>query len=207
MESPTERVTMKITCLPGGLAPHLSPTNIFDVLRNSEFGPEGTALWHGVNCHGVMGGLAGQFYEEFPDSSDFYIKAAKAGALIPGASFCVPASKREQENHNVGTICHIISQEQPGQNATVENLVKGVRDAANHCGDRGIKRVATPGIGSGIGGLTHEQSVYAIGAGIASSRHPNLSVTLVGYSEEDVQALREAVQTYFDNDGHVGREV
>lgn len=109
------------------------------------------AIGHGVNTHGVMGaGIALQFKNRFPKMYEAYREDCKNGKLRGG----------EVMPWAIGTdwgsdlmVFNIASQESPGDNATYDFLVSGVKTAIDICVLIGIPVLALPRIGSGIGGL------------------------------------------------------
>ena len=122
-------------------------------LENGDlFAVECDALAHGVNTKGVMGGIAGAFNQKYPESSDFYQAMCKVDGLRPGENY--------NDYENGKFILHVVSQDQPGADASEERLLLGlvgaVRDLIvdTQAENREEKIVvAMPLIGCGIGGL------------------------------------------------------
>lgn len=104
------------------------------------------ALGHGANCRGLMGaGIAKQFRDRWPDMHSEYRKLCEEGLLKPGDVYPYRAADR--------ILINIASQEYPGPDAQLEWLAAGMAKALLYCADRGVKSLAIPRIGCGIGGL------------------------------------------------------
>ena len=106
------------------------------------------AIAHGVNCKGVAGaGVAAAMKLQHPNAIHQYQVLARRGELPPGAAMICPQGPGDK------TIIHCASQDHPGANATEEwlrsSLTVGLELALGH----GIRSVALPLIGGGIGGL------------------------------------------------------
>lgn len=115
--------------------------DIFD----PEFGFE--AIGHGVNCYGRMGaGFAKEVARRFPEMLPSYREHCASGALRPGGVWPYSVS-------NELRIYNIASQDAPGRNADYGYLWSGVSKSLIDCWNHGIKRLALPAIGCGIGGL------------------------------------------------------
>jgi len=108
------------------------------------------ALVNTVNCVGVMGrGIALQFKDAFPDNFKAYAVACKRQEVQPGKMFVF-------ERHQLGNPKFIINfptkRHWRGQSrlgdieAGLQSLVKEIRE-------RGIRSIAIPPLGSGLGGL------------------------------------------------------
>lgn len=127
------------------------------------FQTDADAIGHGVNTHGLMGaGIARQFRQILPKMYEAYHEACKSGALLPGGVF--PWREVDKHIH----VMNIASQEKPGANASYDLLVSGVKIALEWCDTYGLKTLALPRIGSGIGGLD-EKVVEAILTALAEN--------------------------------------
>ena len=108
------------------------------------------ALVNTVNCVGVMGrGIALQFKDAFPDNFKAYAIACKRQELQPGKMFVF--ERRQLRNPkfiiNFPTKRHWRGQSRLGDiEAGLQSLVMEIRE-------RGIKSIAIPPLGSGLGGL------------------------------------------------------
>lgn len=106
------------------------------------------ALGHGVNCMGLMGaGIAVAFKERCdPAMYEEYRKLCEQKLLKPGLIYPF-------RNSDGRYVINIASQEYPGPDATYEWLDSGMANALAYCSQRGLKSLAVPRIGCGIGGL------------------------------------------------------
>ena len=123
---------------------------------------------HGVNCRGFMGsGIAPFFKRRYEGMYDAYRTVCLAGHLHGGEAFIWPMPEV--------TVYNIASQEEPGANATLSFLEHGVRAALTHADRYGVKTIALPRIGCGIGGLDWED-VRPLLAGLAAEFECDIEV-------------------------------
>lgn len=110
------------------------------------------AIGHGVNTHGVMGsGIAVQFKQRFPQMYEEYRRRCFAGELQAGGVYPYDAGPGQGGKHLF--VYNIASQAAPGANATYQWLLMGVAAALRDADEKGIKTLALPRIGAGVGGL------------------------------------------------------
>jgi O-acetyl-ADP-ribose deacetylase (regulator of RNase III) len=110
------------------------------------------ALVNAVNTVGVMGkGIALMFKEVFPDNFRAYAAACKAGRVKVGSVFVteLPASLTGEPRWilNLPTKKHWRSASQ------IEWVKEGLRDLRRVIQEKGIRSVAVPALGCGLGGL------------------------------------------------------
>ena len=111
------------------------------------------ALGHGVNCKGLMGaGIAKMFKENYPLNYREYQAACGVGdprlgptMLLPGRSLITMEDNRR--------IVNMATQYHPGRDARYTWLHLAARDAMLGLERLGIRSMAIPEIGCGIGGL------------------------------------------------------
>lgn len=107
------------------------------------------AIGHGVNCRGVMGaGIATVFRDKFPIMYEEYKLRCDYGYLRLGEVFA----------HYAGGgrwVYNIASQFNPGAEADLSALGMGVGRALAHAKAFGVRELALPQIGCGIGGLSY----------------------------------------------------
>ncbi len=110
------------------------------------FDTEAQAIGHGVNTKGVMGaGIAKQFKERYPRMYAAYRSVCYEYILNPGDVF--PWRQPGQ------TIYTIASQQEPGRDAKYHWLTTGTAKTLMDMEERGMRTIALPQIGCGIGGL------------------------------------------------------
>lgn len=113
------------------------------------FTTDAGAIGHGVNCKGVMGaGVAKIVKDKFPRNYDAYKTACDLEFLRPGETFV------HYENDTL--IFNMASQENPGADAQYLWVLQSAIEAAQVATQRGLKKIAIPQIGCGIGGLVWE---------------------------------------------------
>lgn len=110
------------------------------------FSSNATALGHGVNCKGLMGGgIAVEFKKRLPSNYKSYKEACDKGEMTSGAVHI--------GFDNDLTIFNMATQVEPGADARYEGVFFSGLQTARYCVEKGIDRVAIPLIGCGIGGL------------------------------------------------------
>jgi O-acetyl-ADP-ribose deacetylase (regulator of RNase III) len=122
------------------------------------FTTKAQAMGHGVNIDGIMGhGIAVQFRNCFPDMYAAYKALCGTKKLAPGEAMVwdVPAPKGVLWETQY--VYNIASQDRPGRNARLDWLRDGVIASLYHARDNGVKTLALPRIGSGIGGLDQNE--------------------------------------------------
>ena len=105
------------------------------------------ALVNPVNCVGVMGaGLALHFKRAFPDNFAAYKVACDDNLVRLGKVFVF-------SNDEGRTIINFPTKDHWQDKSLLQNIRYGLEDMVNEINDRGIKSVAVPEIGCGLGGL------------------------------------------------------
>ena len=108
------------------------------------------ALVNTVNCVGIMGrGVALQFKKAFPDNFKAYAKACKIGEVQPGRMFVFETERLDYPKYliNFPTKRHWRSQ------SRIADIEMGLEALADVVVERGIRSIALPPLGSGLGGL------------------------------------------------------
>ncbi|CAH7163377.1 Macro domain-containing protein [Vibrio chagasii] len=118
------------------------------------FADDAEALINTVNTVGVMGkGLAYQFKERYPDNFKIYRDACKNEELSVGKVLLV-------DNLGEGSPRYIINFPTKAHwrgKSKIEYIENGLDDLVRVVLDKGIKSVAIPALGSGLGGLPWSQ--------------------------------------------------
>ena len=108
-------------------------------------GPE-PALAHGCNCAGAMGrGIALEFRTRWPDMYEEYRQRCKLGTFNPGDIFVWTASDRLV--FNLGT------QRSWRTKASPQAIAESTAKMVEYSNRQGIRAIAMPRIGAGLGGL------------------------------------------------------
>ena len=112
------------------------------------------ALVNTVNCVGVMGrGVALQFKKAYPENFRAYATACKEGAVRPGRMFVFETGTFTNPRFivNFPTKRHWRARSRMG------DIEAGLTDLAKEVRARGIRSIALPPLGSGLGGLSWAQ--------------------------------------------------
>jgi O-acetyl-ADP-ribose deacetylase (regulator of RNase III) len=111
---------------------------------------EAEALVNPVNCVGVMGkGVALQFKLAFPDNFKEYEATCQRGEVEPGKVLL------HQTGHltNPRYIINLPTKRHWRDKSRIEDIESGLRSLKHEIVSRGIKSVAIPALGCGLGGL------------------------------------------------------
>ncbi len=108
------------------------------------------ALVNTVNCVGIMGrGVALQFKQAFPENFKAYERACKLGQVEPGRMFVFST---EQLTHPRYIINFPTKRHWRGL-SRIEDIDAGLDALAAEVRRRGIRSIAIPPLGAGLGGL------------------------------------------------------
>lgn len=108
------------------------------------------AIVNPVNCVGVMGaGLAAQFKRKFPENFSAYRSVCTLGQLKPGVLFIfeLPGNSSPRYIVNFPTKIHW------KEKSDLIYIASGLEALLQEVGVRGIKSIAIPPLGCGLGGL------------------------------------------------------
>jgi len=116
-----------------------------DILKH-----EADALVNTVNGLGAMGrGNALQFRRAFEDNYEAYRKAAKAGEVVPGRMFVFDRATLEQPRW----IINFPTKRHWKAGSRIEDVEAGLVDLVRVIRGQGIRSIAIPPLGCGLGGL------------------------------------------------------
>ncbi|CAM5538428.1 type II toxin-antitoxin system antitoxin DNA ADP-ribosyl glycohydrolase DarG [Eoetvoesiella caeni] len=115
---------------------------------------EADALVNTVNCVGVMGrGIALQFKNVFPDNFKAYEAACKIKEVQPGRMFVFETGQLTPPRF----IINFPTKRHWRGKSRIEDIESGLVDLVNVIRSRGIRSIAVPPLGSGLGGLDWQQ--------------------------------------------------
>jgi O-acetyl-ADP-ribose deacetylase (regulator of RNase III) len=115
-----------------------------DILR-----ADADALVNTVNCVGIMGrGIALQFKNAFPANFKAYAAACKQEEVQPGRMFVFSTSKFKPRY-----IINFPTKRHWRGKSRIEDITAGLKALTDEIGSRGIRSIAIPPLGSGLGGL------------------------------------------------------
>ena len=146
---------------------------------------EAEALVNTVNCVGIMGrGVALSFKKTFPDNFRAYAKACEEGAVQPGKMFVYETGHMT----NPRLIINFPTKRHWRGKSRIEDIETGLKSLIETIRDYGIKSIAIPPLGSGLGGLNWPEVKSRIKDSLQSL--PDLNVVV--YEPSDVPALKQA---------------
>lgn len=111
---------------------------------------EAEALVNTVNCVGVMGrGVALQFKEAYPENAVYYTKACERGGVKPGRMLVFDMERLFPPRY----IVNFPTKRHWRANSRIEDIEAGLADLVRVVNEIGIRSIAIPPLGSGLGRL------------------------------------------------------
>jgi O-acetyl-ADP-ribose deacetylase (regulator of RNase III) len=108
------------------------------------------AIVNTVNCAGSMGrGIAAQFKRAYPKNFKAYEAACKRKEIVPGRMFVFETGQLT----NPRFIVNFPTKRHWRNASRVEDIESGLRALVDEVKRRGIKSIAIPPLGCGLGGL------------------------------------------------------
>ena len=108
------------------------------------------ALVNTVNCVGVMGrGIALQFKKAYPENFRVYAEACERGDVRPGRVFVFETGALTNPRY----IVNFPTKRHWRANSRIDDIDSGLKDLVSVIRERGIRSIAVPPLGSGLGGL------------------------------------------------------
>ena len=108
------------------------------------------ALVNTVNCVGVMGrGIALQFKKAYPENFRAYAKACERGDVRPGRMFVFETGTLTNPRY----IINFPTKRHWRGKSRIEDIDSGLKDLVSVICRRGVRSIAVPPLGSGLGGL------------------------------------------------------
>jgi len=108
------------------------------------------ALVNSVNCVGVMGrGIALQFKKAWPENFKAYVTACRRGEVRPGKMFVFETGRLTNPRY----IINFPTKRHWRGKSRIEDIEAGLRALVDEIRARGVRSVAIPPLGSGLGGL------------------------------------------------------
>ena len=142
------------------------------------FTSQAEALINPVNCVGVMGrGLALAFSRRYPEILAPYRAACRTGGLRPGRVMIHKLAQRQPGDPVY--VVHFPTKRHWRDASRIEDIAVGLTDLAARCGGAaGIRSIAVPALGCGLGGLPWAavsaliERHFATAAAIVCELHP-----------------------------------
>lgn len=115
------------------------------------FAIQADAIVNPVNCQGVMGnGIALEIKKQYPKSYRAYKAACEWGHLRPGVLLYVAGQGGER------SVVHFPTKDHWRQPSQLEWIQAGLEDLRRHYAAWGLKSIAVPQLGCGLGKLNWE---------------------------------------------------
>lgn len=134
---------------------------------------EADALVNTVNCVGVMGrGVALQFKNAYPANFKAYEAACKREAVQPGRMFVFETQQLTQPRF----IINFPTKRHWRGKSRIEDIDAGLADLVDVIRDKGIRSIAIPPLGSGLGGLDWDDVRPRIERALAGLAHVQVLV-------------------------------
>lgn len=148
---------------------------------------EAEALVNTVNCVGVMGrGIALQFKNVFPENFKAYAAACARGAVEPGRMFVYDTGELTLPRY----IVNFPTKRHWRGKSRIEDIEAGLTALVGEVRSRGIRSIAVPPLGSGLGGLDWAQVKPLIERAMAELTDVNVLIFEPGGVAADSRANR-----------------
>ena len=150
------------------------------------------AIVNPANSRGTMGGgVAGAIKGAGGDEIER--EAIEHAPIKVGEAIATTAGKLPAD-----FVIHAPTMEMPAQKISIENVERATYGALECAKNLGIKSIAFPGMGTGVGGVAKEDAAKCMVNTIKrflNTEKPNLStVVLVGFDNELVKEFRESLK-------------
>lgn len=120
----------------------------------SIFDASAAAIVNPVNCTGVMGaGLAAQFRKRYPDYFRHYQRLCQLREIQLGTVHLYPLPPQRPEPPLDCYIFSFPTKYHWREDATLDDIARGLRDLHHKMIHHGLRSVALPKLGCGLGGL------------------------------------------------------
>ena len=137
------------------------------------FQDDAEALVNPVNCVGTMGkGLALEFKKRFPDNFREYAGECRDGRMRPGRMSVFRTHRNDPPTY----IINFPTKRDWRNPSRMEDIEAGVKALAREIRDRGIRSVAVPALGSGLGQLPWERVRAAIEEGLGELKDVRITI-------------------------------
>lgn len=134
---------------------------------------EAEALVNTVNCVGVMGrGIALQFKKAFPENFSAYADACSLGQVRPGRMFVFATGNLTNPRY----IINFPTKRHWRGASRLSDIELGLVALADEIRNRGIRSIAIPPLGAGLGGLDWAQVRSAIEHALSSLEDVSITV-------------------------------
>lgn len=106
---------------------------------------------------------------------------------------CYVSSSGNLSKQGIEKVYHAVTMEYPGSRTSLDTVSRAMRSTLDEAVRNGVKSIAFPALGTGVGGL-NKQQVAAIMTNIAQSYNDRINVTLVDIDGEFISYAKERMQ-------------
>lgn len=146
---------------------------MIEFMTGDLFASDAEALVNTVNCVGIMGrGVALQFKNEYPDNFKAYQSACGRGEVQPGRMFVYETRTLTNPKY----IINFPTKRHWRGKSRMEDIESGLKALKEQIRVRGIRSVALPPLGSGLGGLEWKAVRARIEAALGDLRDVRVTV-------------------------------
>jgi O-acetyl-ADP-ribose deacetylase (regulator of RNase III) len=146
---------------------------MIELQRGDILKADAEALVNTVNCVGVMGrGVALQFKKAFPDNFKFYERACEQGQVRPGTMLVYDRERLTAPRY----IVNFPTKRHWKGKSRMEDIEAGLKSLVRTVRELGIRSIAVPPLGCGLGGLRWSDVRPRIESALGTV--PNLEVKL-----------------------------
>ncbi len=161
-----------------------------DVVHGSLIDAEVEAVVNAANSQGLMGGGVAGFLKKVA-GAEVEREAVAQAPIALGSAVVTTAGVLE---HLKG-IVHAPTMERPAMRVPAENVYQATCGALEAAEGAGFASLAVPGMGTGVGGVAHDEAARQMVRALRGFQGKRLSrVVLVDVDETMVQAWREALE-------------
>jgi O-acetyl-ADP-ribose deacetylase (regulator of RNase III) len=137
---------------------------MIEIAKGNLLNADAEALVNTVNCIGYMGkGIALQFKQAFPENFKAYEKVCKVHELHPGRMLVFPTGLLQNPRY----IINFPTKRHWKGNAKIEDIQVGLVALIEEVKELGIRSIAVPPLGCGLGGLNWDEVAPMIKAAFA----------------------------------------
>jgi len=116
-----------------------------------------------------------------------------SGGFKAGESYISPTGGNLETN-GIQSVYHAVTMEQPGGPTSYDIIAKAMRATLEMALANGVKSIAFPGLGTGVGQLDVER-VASIMVKIAESYADSINITIIDIDKNFIQCAKNAITT------------
>lgn len=152
------------------------------------------AIVNAANGQGIMGaGVAGAIAKAMGWKEAYALKneCYQAGGYKAGD--CYISSSGDLGKHGIKAVYHAVTMEYPGGRTSLAVVEKAMRTVLDKAIQNGVKSIAFPGLGTGIGGLD-KASVANLMVRVAQDYSSKISISIVGIDSDFIDSANKQIE-------------